>query len=145
MKGKYDRIQRATKVMSDVAPASFLLAALQGFAEALGIVEIVGVSALRQSNYHEEFAAVFRKSYDDFFNNLGAVLGSENLFTCPVPIPEKPLQDVKPGHKLRTKEKRAFKREVADAVSRFFQMNRRAGDEQLPFEQPYEVPAQLRF
>jgi len=132
MKGKYERIQRATKVLSDVAPASFLLAALQGFAEAFGIVEIVGVSALRQANYHEDCAGVFRKSYDDFFLNLGAVLGPEDLYSCPVPIPEKPLQEVKRGHKLRTKEKRAFKREVACAVRLFFQVNRRTDDESLP-------------
>ena len=91
-----------------------------------------GVSALRQANYHEDCAGVFRKSYDDFFRNLGAVLGPENLYSCPVPIPEKPLQEVKRGHKLRTKEKRAFKREVASAVRLFFQVNRRTGDESLP-------------
>jgi uncharacterized protein VirK/YbjX len=145
MKGKYERIQRATKTMSDVAPASLLLAALQGFAEAFGIVEIVGVSALRQSNYHEDCAEVFRKSYDDFFNNLGAVLGPDNLFRCPVPIPEKPIQEVKRGHKLRTKEKRAFKREVADAVSRFFLGNRRTADGCLPAAQSSEAPFQLQL
>jgi len=131
MKGKYQLIQRATKAMKDVAPVSLLLAALQGFAEAFGITEIVGVSAQRQSGYSEECADILRKAYDNFFHSLGAVLGPENLFSCPVPIPEKPLQDVKRGHKLRTKEKRAFKRDVTDTVHRFFLVNRRMENEHL--------------
>jgi uncharacterized protein VirK/YbjX len=129
MKGKYGLIQRATKTMNDVAPAWFLLAVLQGFAEAFGIREIVAVSAMRQPASDENCEEEFRKSYDDFFSNLGAVMGPEKLFRCPVPIPEKPLQDIKRGHKLRTKEKRAFKREVADVVSRFLQRNRQMNDE----------------
>jgi uncharacterized protein VirK/YbjX len=144
MKGKYKYIQRATKAMSDVAPASFLLSALEGFAEAFGIREIVGVSALRQSAYGADADAIFRKAYDEFFQSQGAVLDDENLFRCPVPLPEKPLQDVKRGHKLRTKEKRAFKREVAIAVRRFFQVNRRPGNDRLRLEQPSDIPAHFR-
>jgi uncharacterized protein VirK/YbjX len=131
MKGKYKLIQNATKAMNDVAPASLLLAALQGFAEAFGISEFVGVSAVRQSAYSEAQAEVFRKSYDEFFLNVGAVLSPQNLFRCPVPLPEKPLQEIKRGHKLRTKEKRAFKRDIADAVHRFFKMNQRMRKERF--------------
>jgi uncharacterized protein VirK/YbjX len=143
MKGKYQLIQQATRAMNDVAPASFLLAALQGFAEAFGVSEIVGVSAVRQSAYCEESDEIFRKAYDEFFTTVGAVLGSDNLFRCPVPIPEKPLQDVKRGHKLRTKEKRAFKRDVADTVLRFFQRNWRTDGERSQQEQNSDLPVQL--
>jgi uncharacterized protein VirK/YbjX len=143
MKGKYGLIQRATKAMSDVAPASFLLAALQGFAEAFGVGEIVGVSAVRQSAYSEESDEIFRKAYDEFFNTVGAVLGPDNLFRCPVPIPEKRLQDVKRGHKLRTKEKQAFKRDVSDTVLRFFQRNWRTGGQPSQEEQTSDVPVEL--
>ena len=129
MKGKYGLIQQATKTMNDVAPAWFLLAVLQGFAEAFGIREIVAVSAMRQPAGGENCEEEFRKSYDDFFNSLGVVMGPEKLFRCPVPIPERPLQDIKRGHKLRTKEKRAFKREVADVVRHFFQLNRQMSNE----------------
>ena len=142
-KGEYKFIQRATKIMNDVAPASFLLAALQGFAEAFGVVEIVRVSARRQSTYNEVYAEVFRKSYDDFFVSVGAVLDRENLFHCPVPIPEKPLQEIKRGHKLRTKEKQAFKRNVADSVRRFFHVNRRAGEIGSCKERESDVPVPL--
>jgi uncharacterized protein len=144
MKGKYKMIQQATKAMSDVSPVSFLLAALQGFAETFGITEIVGVSALRQSAYCEDCADIFRKAYDDFFNDLGAVLGPENLFSCPVPLPEKAIQDVKRGHKLRTKEKRAFKREVADTVRRFFQVNSRTKNERPRMEQRSDLSVPIQ-
>ena len=139
MKGKYKLIRDATKTMNDIAPASLLLAALQGFAEAFGISEFVGVSAVRQSAYTEERTEVFRKSYDEFFLNVGAVLGPDNLFRCPIPIPEKPLQEIKRGHKLRTKEKRAFKRDIAAAVHRFFKMNQRMRKERTRLGQQSEV------
>ena len=129
MKGKYRLIQCATKAMNDVAPSFLLLAALQGFGEAFDIREIVGVSAVRQSAYSDCQAEIFQKAYDDFFNDLGAVMGPENLFTCPIPIPDKPLTEIKRGHKLRTKEKRAFKRQVIEAVRRFFQTNQRTADD----------------
>jgi len=143
MKGKYKMIQEATKVMSDVNPASCLVAALQGFAEAFGICEIVAVSAVRQSAYSEDQAEMFRKAYDEFFYTVGAVLGSDNFFHCPVPIPEKPIQEVKRGHKLRTKEKRAFKREVSDAVLRFFQRNWRASGARSRAERTSDLPVQM--
>lgn len=144
-KGKYDLIQRATKAMNDVDPRFLLLAVLQGFAEALGVSEIAGVSATRQSAYKEEHGRMFRGAYDSFFLQLGAVLGPEQLYHCPVPIPEKPLTEVKRGHKLRTKEKRAFKRAIAEAVRRFFQQNLRTSNDGSRLEQTFEVPVQLEL
>jgi len=143
MKGKFNLIQRATKTMSDVAPAAFLLSALEGFAEAFDIPEIVGVSALRQAAYTDEYGETFRKSYDDFFISIGAELGRGNFFTCPVPLPEKPIQEIKRGHKLRTKEKRAFRRDVSDTVHRFFQVNRRMKVERSPLERTSDIPVRL--
>ncbi len=143
MKGKYGFIQRATKTMNDVAPASFLLAALQGFAESFGISEIVGVSAVRQSGYSADYAEVLHKSYDGFFLSVGAVLEVDNLFRRPIPVPEKPLQEIKRGHKLRTKEKRALKRDVADTVRRFFNVNRRLREERLRLDRQANVPIRL--
>ena len=144
-KGQYKLIRQATKVMNDVSPVFLLLASLQGFAEAFGVSEISGVSGVRQSAYTEERAEIFRNAYDDFFNDVGAVQGPENLYHCPIPIPEKPLIDVKAGHKLRTKEKRAFKRGVSEAVRRFFQRSRRTSAGGVRLEQIFELPVQLEL
>jgi uncharacterized protein VirK/YbjX len=150
VRGTYELIRQATRGMYDVAPASVLLSALQGFSEAFGIHEIVGASAVRQSAYTKWHAEEFRKAYDEFFNDQGAVMGPDDLFNWPVPLPEKPLQEIKRGHKLRTKEKRAFKHEVSEAVRRFFLQNRRSEIGQSDLEDPrleqtLHVPMQLHF
>jgi uncharacterized protein VirK/YbjX len=149
-KGKYGSIRQATKAMKDIAPASLLMASLQGFAEAFDVSEIAGVSATRQSIYTEDLAERFREAYDDFFTNLGAVASPEGFYRCPVPLPEKPLTEVKRGHKLRTREKRAIKRIIADAVCRYFRQCWRRSDDAAredssSLEQAVELPIQLEF
>jgi hypothetical protein len=52
---------------------------------------------------------------------LGAVQNGKGLFVSPIPLPLKPLAQVKAGHKLRTRKKRAFKQEIAAQVSRTLQ------------------------
>ena len=117
-RGYYSQIRLATKVLHDVGPAALLLAALQGLTQAFGIGEMTGVCATRQSSYSEEFSSHYRSAYDDFFAELGAVRNSAGFFVSPIPMPEKPVAEVKQGHKLRTREKRAFKRQVAAEVCR---------------------------
>jgi uncharacterized protein VirK/YbjX len=118
VKGYYDPISRATKTLHDVAPSALLLAALQGVACALGVGEIAGVNATRQTCYTSEFEAAFKADYDDFFANLGMARNASGFFLSTVPIEDKPLAVIKRGHKLRTKEKRAFKRQITEDVSR---------------------------
>jgi uncharacterized protein VirK/YbjX len=117
-RGYYRQIRIATKALHDVAPAALLLAALQGLAHAFGIGEMAGVCATRQSSYSEEFSSHYRSAYDDFFAELGAARNPDGFFISPIPLPEKPFACVKEGHKLRTREKRAFKREIAADVCR---------------------------
>lgn len=116
MKGCYGQISLATKSLFDVAPDSLLFAALQGFAKAFDIGEMAAVSATRQSSYCKQYDTTFRRNYDAFFTELGTPREPSGLFVSPIPVPEKPLTQIKQGHKLRTKQKRAFKAEVAAAV-----------------------------
>jgi uncharacterized protein VirK/YbjX len=121
VKGCYDHVSFATKTLHDVAPCALLLAALQGIADAFGIVEIAGVCATRQPCYTAETAVEFKLAYDDFFAELGIAKNASGFFLSQVPIVEKPLALIKRGHKLRKKEKRAFKRQVAEDVCRLLQ------------------------
>ncbi len=116
MKGAYRQISLATKALHDVSPEALLLTALHGFASALGIREMASICATMQSSYCETYAGSFLKGYDTFFTDLGVTRNSAGFFTSPLPIPEKPMELIKQGHKIRTKEKRAFKRHVAAAV-----------------------------
>jgi hypothetical protein len=79
---------------------------------------MAGVCASRQSSYSEEFSSQYRSAYDDFFTELGVSKSNAGFFVSPVPLPEKPVTLIKQGHKLRTREKRAFKRRIAAHVCR---------------------------
>jgi uncharacterized protein VirK/YbjX len=118
-KGFYPEIRKATKALHEVSPGALLVAALQGFAEAFGVSEMVGVSTTRQTAFSEGWGPEFREAYDDFFLHLGAERNAADLFVVPLPLPERPLAEVKKGHKIRTKAKRAFKQRVAGEVCEF--------------------------
>jgi hypothetical protein len=121
VKGAYPQISAATKALHDVAPAALLFAALQGIADAFGIGEIAAVSVARQSSYHRDYAAFFQEAYDDFFAEVGMSKGATGFYHAPVPLQGKPLAFIKHGHKLRTKEKRAFKQEIKLVCADFFE------------------------
>jgi uncharacterized protein VirK/YbjX len=132
IKGAYPPISVATKTLHDVAPNAMLLAALQGVADAFGIAEIMAVSAVRQSCYSEKFAASFIEAYDDFFTELGIPKNADGFYSTPVPIQGKPLTFIKQGHKLRTKEKRAFKQQIRVDCAAFFEEFAPAAAHKLP-------------
>jgi uncharacterized protein VirK/YbjX len=132
VKGTYPPISVATKTLHDVAPDAMLLAALQGFANAFQISEIAAVSAVMQSSYSEDAAAVFRQAYDHFFAGLEIPKNPAGFYSTPVPIQGKPLSSIKQGHKLRTKEKRAFKQQVQVACAAFFEEFAPAAAHKLP-------------
>jgi uncharacterized protein VirK/YbjX len=116
MKGAYRQISLATKALHDVAPESLLLAALHGVASAFGIRTMASICATMQSSYNKLYASSFTKGYDGFFADLGIAQNDAGFFLSAIPAPEKPIELIKQGHKLRTREKRAFKRHVAAEV-----------------------------
>ena len=90
-----------------------------GIADTLGIAQLAGVSAVKQSCFTPECTAAFNGAYDDFFTELGMFRNAAGFFLSPVPIEDKPLACIKQGHKLRTKEKRAFKQQIQLACADF--------------------------
>ncbi len=126
--GYFNEIRRLTRTLHDVGPAALLLAALYGFAEALGIGEFAAVSAIRQSSYTEELSALYIDAYDNFFTGLGLAINDSGFFLSPIPHPDKPLSQIKQGHKLRTREKRAFKHKIAQAVCHALQQQAAGAD-----------------
>lgn len=121
VKGAYHQIGLATKALHDVAPGALLLATLQGIANALEISEIAAVSATKQPFYNKSHAASFKEAYDDFFSELGMSKRENGFYYASVPLQGKPLTLIKPGHKLRTKEKRAFKQQIQSTCTDIFE------------------------
>jgi uncharacterized protein VirK/YbjX len=132
IKGAYPSISVATRTLHDVAPNAMLLAALQGIADAFGITEMVAVSAARQSCYSEKFAASFIEAYDDFFTELRIPKNADGFYSTPVSIQGKPITSIKHGHKLRTKDKRAFKQQIRVDCAAFFEEFAPAAAHKLP-------------
>ena len=126
--GYFRQIRGVTRALHDVSPPALLLAALQGFAAVLGIDEFAGVCATRQSSYTEEFSSLYIGAYDDFFSGLGLVVNDSGFFVSPIPYRDKPMSSIKQGHKLRTRQKRAFKRQIAQAVCHALQQEVAAVD-----------------
>jgi uncharacterized protein VirK/YbjX len=121
VKGCYDEIQRATRTLYDVAPPALLLAALCGVAEAFGIKAMAGITGTMKPEFHfyEGEAAHIQQAYDGFFTELGATKGRADFYLGPLPPQEKPISSIKQGHKIRTRKKRAFKRDITQRVSMF--------------------------
>ena len=121
VKGYYDEIQRATRTLYDVAPPALLFAALCGVAEAFGIKAMAGITGAMKPEFHfyEGEAAHIQQAYDGFFTELGAAKGRADFYLGPMPPLEKPMSSIKQGHKIRTRKKRAFKREITQRIYLF--------------------------
>ena len=123
VKGCYGQISRATKALHDVAPSALLLATLQGVGQALGIPALACISGQDQNSYCQECDSSFKTAYDHFFAELGVEKNAAGFFVADIPLNEKPLVLIKQGHKLRTREKREFKREISDKVNELLRAN----------------------
>lgn len=117
VKGHNESIQRATKSLHDVAPQALLVAALEGAGTVLGIGTIGCISGEDQKSYKPKFDRTFRVAYDTFFTELGMERNGAGFFIAPTPLAGKPLHQIKRGHKLRTREKRAFKLHITQIVA----------------------------
>jgi uncharacterized protein len=133
-KGCFQQVRSATKTLHEVAPPALLVAALQGIANAWGIRELAGICSRSQTFYQEHIATQFQQTYDDFFLELGMARTAADFFSSPLPLVAKPLDQVRNGHKHRTLKKRAFKLQIADAVSR------RITESSLEVADPRAVP-----
>ena len=71
--------------------------------------------------FRSDDAAAFKEAYDDFFTELGIPKSAAGFFRVPLPLQEKPLTFIKHGHKIRTREKRAFKQQIQLACADFFE------------------------
>jgi uncharacterized protein VirK/YbjX len=123
VKGCYRQISRAIKALHDVAPGALLLAALQGVGQVLGIPALACISGVDQNSYCPEWDASFKIAYDNFFTELGVEKNAAGFFVADIPLNEKPLVLIKQGHKLRTREKREFKRKITDKVCEMLSAN----------------------
>jgi uncharacterized protein VirK/YbjX len=114
--GRFGDIRLATREIMNISPQALLFAALQGIARALGLERIAGVCGANHVGFDVKNAHMFAQAYDDFFASVGAQ-GPVGGFYVASALPARGASwFVKPGHRLRTRAKRKFKAEVADAA-----------------------------
>lgn len=117
----FQDIKFATKICMDVAPADLLMWALAGLASAIDVEHIAGVS----TELHictKKFSGDDKGfNYDAFWERYGAVWDNEEgSYRLQLPYPMKPLQLLPSNHRGRNREKRAFKKALADQVEAAF-------------------------
>ena len=98
------------------SPSYFCFAALQGIAQALGIVEAVAVKSVWQSAYTPADARHFANAYDGFWASLGGVAMAGPLWRIALPIHVKPLSETPSRHRKRTALRRAHWQTIGAAA-----------------------------
>jgi uncharacterized protein VirK/YbjX len=137
--GYYPEIRAATKIMQNVGPAALLLAALHGIAKAFGISWMAAVSCTCQSSYTEELSLSYRNAYDDFFSEIGVAKNAAGFFLSTIPPEVRPMSSIKQGHKIRTREKRQLKRQIAEDVYFHLRPHLRGKDSEPAFEEESQI------
>jgi uncharacterized protein VirK/YbjX len=119
VRGQVEAIRRAARACCDIAPPHLLMAAAQGIAAALRIGVIAGVKNKEQLSATIEVETPVSFDYDAFWHTYIATEASI-FYLLAVPIPDKPLRQIKPNHRQRTRLKRLFKHEVTKTTQATF-------------------------
>jgi uncharacterized protein len=111
-KGELDAIRAATRFCDDISPPHLLMAAIEGFASALSVAVVAGVSDDEQvSKWHTKKDISF--AYDEFWKIYYGTRTREGFFEMPVPLPLKPIREVSRSHRRRARPKQQFKQRVS--------------------------------
>ena len=116
-KDRFDDLRRATKDLADVAPRAVLYAVLTGVARAGGIDCLAGVAAENFITYAPERHDELVRQYDDFFRAQDAEGPFNGFYLIDLRRPPKPVTEVKAGHRIRTRRKRALREEIASETA----------------------------
>lgn len=113
---RYEDIRAATRACHDVAPADLLMAALAGLGECWGIHHALGVpQSLQLTHAKPRQSPGF--DYDAFWQRHAQPQPDVPHAWIPLPLREKPIEQVAAKHRGRTLRKRAFKHGIAREVA----------------------------
>jgi uncharacterized protein VirK/YbjX len=111
------QIKHVRKCLHEYSPRKLLLAALQGIADAFGIAELEAVCATNQSSYGKRGAVISKRSYDDFFTQLGMTTTTTGFYSCPIPIEDRPLASFKGRNRSQARRRRAMRQQIQSACA----------------------------
>jgi len=117
---QYELIKTATKENSDVSPQADLVVCIQALASCLGADAIVGIGANNQVAIDKNRACNYCTTYDQLWLSAGGYKIFSGDFSIPSNIHEKPLSEIKIGHRVRTRQKRNHKRILFQQIQHNF-------------------------
>lgn len=117
--GCLPQIRLARKALHEFFPGKLLLAALQGIADAFEVCELWAISGIMQRAYSQEYFAMFKNCYDDFFAIVGMTRTTAGYYSIPIPIPNRPLTSFKGGNRSRAKKRRTMRQQIRAACAAF--------------------------
>jgi len=116
-KNKFEYIQIATKLNFDISPQAIILTSLRAIAIKFGLQTLIGIGAIHQCSLKfGDNPSARRSIYDNLWISSGGVQNSSGDFIIPSFYTEKPIYDVKRGHRIRTRRKRLFKQFINDQI-----------------------------
>jgi uncharacterized protein VirK/YbjX len=118
-RGCSPQIKLLLKAFREYPPRKQLLYALQGIADAFGIDTIAAVCSTKQRAYTQEYSATLKRSYDDFFAEVGMVKTAAGFYSGFIPFEGKPLALFEGRNRPRARKRRAIRRQIQSACSAF--------------------------
>ena len=116
--GSREEMREASKLNGEISPAAMLILAIQAFARAAGVDELIAIG----ENDHISMAyspSAIRFDYCDFWTKAGgARVGPYHRI--PIETPQKPLSEIPLTHRGRTKRKREAKSLIRQRLERRF-------------------------
>ena len=101
----FERVKVATKICCDIQPAHILMTAIGGLADAAGVSAILGPHDTRQLFCRPKLYF----SYSSFFETYGKEIPNHKMYYISVPLPQKPVSEIKATHRRRNRQKRHFR------------------------------------
>lgn len=118
--GRLPEIKSALKILHEYSPKRTLIAALEGVADGLGVRELAAVSAANQSSNSAALIEHLRRTYDDFFAELGMCKITEGYFLRSLPIASRSVELMKDEQRAKAKRRRAIRSAIQSACSSVF-------------------------
>ncbi|MCA1245015.1 VirK/YbjX family protein [Massilia sp. MS-15] len=98
------------------SPSFFCFAALQGLAQALGIVQVAAIKCAERVTGDARDPQQAESAYDGFWRILGGVEQPGRAYLIHLPFYLKPLADMPSRHRKRAAQRRACWRAIGDAA-----------------------------
>jgi uncharacterized protein len=131
------------RVFPNNSPSFFCFAALQGVAQALGMVQVAAVKCTAHIDYDPAQVKHFANAYDGFWKILGGVDLPGNSWLIALPFYLKPLADMPSKHRKRAAQRREFWRVIGESARATLQrhlLHARANQEHAaPVREPAEA------